>query len=223
MDEIITKKCSKCREVKNVTEFYTRLSRKGETVFRGECKKCRAEKGKEWIRRNPEARKKIAKRWELKNPDKRRFYKRTSAKRCSEKNKPQKQKYRTENAEKIAVARKKYNQEHREENKKAFREWSKNNQDKLRANRAKRRAIEMNAPGGGFTAEQDKELKKEYFGMCAYCGSKTKIELDHVVPLISGGRHDADNIVPACKSCNSRKRKLPLLIFLYRKLVRESA
>jgi len=29
--------------------------------------------------------------------------------------------------------------------------------------------------------------------------------MDHVVPLIRGGRHSVGNIIPACRSCNSSK------------------
>lgn len=29
--------------------------------------------------------------------------------------------------------------------------------------------------------------------------------MDHRVPLARGGRHEIQNVVPACKTCNSRK------------------
>ena len=40
---------------------------------------------------------------------------------------------------------------------------------------------------------------------CTYCGSTDKITIDHVVPLARGGKHEADNLAPACGSCNSSK------------------
>lgn len=40
------------------------------------------------------------------------------------------------------------------------------------------------------------------------------MQADHVVPLICGGAHSADNIVPACRSCNSRKNSRSLIVFL---------
>jgi 5-methylcytosine-specific restriction endonuclease McrA len=40
---------------------------------------------------------------------------------------------------------------------------------------------------------------------CVYCGSTKDLTLDHVMPRSRGGRTSWDNLVTACKSCNSRK------------------
>lgn len=41
---------------------------------------------------------------------------------------------------------------------------------------------------------------------CQYCGSRSsRLTLDHVVPRHRGGRHDWENLVTACPSCNLRK------------------
>lgn len=47
----------------------------------------------------------------------------------------------------------------------------------------------------------------EYFGKrCAYCGIYMKVcTRDHVQPISRGGANTIDNVIPACKSCNSRK------------------
>lgn len=48
-------------------------------------------------------------------------------------------------------------------------------------------------------------------GSCYYCGRKVppaELTLDHIVPLIRGGKSVRGNIVPACKECNSRKKYL---------------
>jgi 5-methylcytosine-specific restriction endonuclease McrA len=42
-------------------------------------------------------------------------------------------------------------------------------------------------------------------GPCAYCDKPAKT-LDHFIPVSMGGRTEPGNLVPACKSCNSRKR-----------------
>ena len=41
---------------------------------------------------------------------------------------------------------------------------------------------------------------------CQYCGKQTKdLTLDHVLPRHRGGRHEWENLVSACKTCNHRK------------------
>ncbi|NLA76050.1 MAG: HNH endonuclease [Deltaproteobacteria bacterium] len=48
-------------------------------------------------------------------------------------------------------------------------------------------------------------------GRCYYCGLKVGAEgltMDHVVPLIRGGKSNKGNIVPACKGCNNKKKYL---------------
>lgn len=40
---------------------------------------------------------------------------------------------------------------------------------------------------------------------CVYCGSTVKLVLDHLVPVNRGGDGQPDNLVTACKACNSGK------------------
>jgi 5-methylcytosine-specific restriction endonuclease McrA len=46
-------------------------------------------------------------------------------------------------------------------------------------------------------------------GVCHYCGAVVgakALTMDHVVPLIRGGRSNKGNLVPTCKPCNDKKR-----------------
>ena len=51
-------------------------------------------------------------------------------------------------------------------------------------------------------------------GKCYYCSEETppgELTMDHIVPLVRGGKSAKNNIVPACKNCNNKKRhSLPL-------------
>jgi len=58
---------------------------------------------------------------------------------------------------------------------------------------------------GDFSYEEWLMLQTEYDNKCAYCGKITKLTIDHVVPISRGGEHDIGNVLPACKSCNSKK------------------
>lgn len=49
-------------------------------------------------------------------------------------------------------------------------------------------------------------LRDQY--TCQYCGNrfnKTHLTLDHVIPVVQGGRKGWENIVTACKPCNQKK------------------
>lgn len=46
-------------------------------------------------------------------------------------------------------------------------------------------------------------------GICHYCGKKfpaPALTMDHVVPIVRGGKSTKGNIVAACKDCNNKKK-----------------
>jgi len=43
------------------------------------------------------------------------------------------------------------------------------------------------------------------------CGATENLEVDHIIPLCSGGKHDEDNMQILCKKCNCKKGKKPLI------------
>ena len=48
-------------------------------------------------------------------------------------------------------------------------------------------------------------------GRCYYCAKKVAYKdfsMDHLVPLGRGGRSTKNNLVPACKDCNNRKKSM---------------
>lgn len=48
-------------------------------------------------------------------------------------------------------------------------------------------------------------------GRCHYCNAQVppkELTLDHIVPLVRGGKTSRGNCVPACKACNSKKQSL---------------
>ncbi|MEA1991482.1 MAG: HNH endonuclease signature motif containing protein [Thermodesulfobacteriota bacterium] len=77
-----------------------------------------------------------------------------------------------------------------------------------------------------FVAEEDikreksraRELRRSRWwhqkcakGVCFYCGGRvgpSNLTMDHVVPLIRGGKSVKGNLVPACRECNNKKKYL---------------
>jgi 5-methylcytosine-specific restriction endonuclease McrA len=53
--------------------------------------------------------------------------------------------------------------------------------------------------------------RKTAAGICYYCGEKVshkELTMDHLVPLARGGRSTKNNLVPCCKSCNTKKKTM---------------
>jgi 5-methylcytosine-specific restriction endonuclease McrA len=65
-----------------------------------------------------------------------------------------------------------------------------------------------------LTAQEWNDIKKQYKYKCVYCGQVKPLSQDHIVPISKGGNHIKENIVPACKSCNSIKGNRPVLLQL---------
>ena len=40
---------------------------------------------------------------------------------------------------------------------------------------------------------------------CQYCGSKSSLTIDHIIPKQKGGQDTWENLIIACSSCNSKK------------------
>jgi hypothetical protein len=84
------------------------------------------------------------------------------------------------------------------------------NLDKRRAYESKRRATKKSAMIKELTAQDWQDILVSYNHCCAYCSRKPqRLTQDHITPLSKGGHHTKSNIVPACRSCNSRKRTGP--------------
>ena len=114
-----------------------------------------------------------------------------------------------------------YRDRNREHYRQLLRNWDKRNREKRRATSAawrkahpdrhahisaRRRALELAAPGS-HTYEEWQALLSEWDHRCAYCGAAgVPLQRDHVVALALGGSHDIANILPACRTCNARKR-----------------
>lgn len=57
----------------------------------------------------------------------------------------------------------------------------------------------------------DEKIKIQTGSFCNYCGSSEKLALDHILSKHSGGGDLAENLILACRACNSSKGKKDLL------------
>ena len=66
--------------------------------------------------------------------------------------------------------------------------------------------------------EKARELRKSQWwkrkcaeGKCYFCDTQFKPKdrtMDHIVPIIRGGKSTKGNVVPACKECNNKKKHM---------------
>ena len=96
--------------------------------------------------------------------------------------------------------------------------WEKQNRDKVRGYVKQRRAKRKNASVSDLTEQEWLTLLAANGNACAFCGSGDDLTQDHAVPLSRGGEHTLTNIIPACRSCNSRKRTRTALEFLLHRM-----
>jgi 5-methylcytosine-specific restriction endonuclease McrA len=71
--------------------------------------------------------------------------------------------------------------------------------------------------GNESFSEKDWEETKEYFlNKCAYCGAETELVIEHAIPINKEklGEHRLGNLVPSCRSCNSKKASQDFREFL---------
>ena len=60
------------------------------------------------------------------------------------------------------------------------------------------------------------QVYEKYGGHCAYCGKALEykeMQVDHMIPLRSGGADNMENYMPACRRCNHYKRGSSLETF----------
>ena len=112
--------------------------------------------------------------------------------------------------------RKKWTREYRpqyyEDNKEKFQEYNRQWMRKHRelfnhyghVHRARKHGTQIS-----ITRYDWDEILKEHDNKCYYCGKgNIKLTRDHKIASALGGGYTKENIVPACNSCNSRKKRL---------------
>lgn len=202
IDGVEHKKCSKCGEVKPLTEYHIRKTYPdGRIARRGECKVCKNE-----IDRVHKKKPEVKARLKATNA---RWYNNNKAHK-----KEQVSIYRKTPEGKDTVSRynKKYNDNpDNKQKRKEYNSWYHNqpeNKERINFNKATQRAIRH---GAKYTPDMDVWFAKtlELLGdRCPYCGvkfTKDNYHNDHIVPLARGGSHTPDNMIRCCSSCNTSK------------------
>ncbi len=216
----LTHKCPLCKGQKVPQEF---LSADGQRTVKT-CKTCRERVGN-WKRDNPEAVQASierqgpnirarAKAWYEGHPEQAKASSKTWREANPEKMRTYYAKWRSDpqNDAKAKGWIAAWMKAHPEKVRGYYKRWYIENQDALRFLVDQRRRAYKTS---NFTFD-DWATTLEVFGhCCAYClRGDVKLTMDHVIPISKGGEHTADNVVPACKPCNSKKNDRPIFLIV---------
>ena len=182
------KQCSKCGEVKQLTEFHK--SKRYKDGLSRHCRRCESNRSRAKYERNKE----------IILAQKRAWYASHSEHHNSLTSRWRKE-HREESRE---IARRSY-YKHHSKNIDRVVKWRKKNPEKFSIYSKNNRAMRRGATGKHSFSEWE-ALCYKYNHTCLKCG-KTDVKLtpDHIVPLSKGGTNYIDNIQPLCHSCNSSK------------------
>ncbi len=97
--------------------------------------------------------------------------------------------------------------------KKKMDDWIEINKDPKHVNRERQKAKEMRK-----SAWWKQQLAQ---GICHYCKQKfspDELTMDHITPVVRGGKTTKGNVVPCCKKCNNDKKYLTPAEIILREL-----
>lgn len=186
------KKCSWCKEIKPVTEFYIHSRGTGWSAW---CKYCYLEHSQEDTQKK------------LRNERNKKFRESSNGKEYMraylKKYQPEyqkKEKWKNYNRERCQLP------EHKVYMANYQSWWMKTPKGKAHAARShsKRRMLESEIVCD-LTAEQWEEIKSKQNCQCNICGKIESLHRDHIIPLSKGGAFTKGNVQGLCKSCNSKK------------------
>lgn len=178
MAEPATKVCASCRQEKPRSDYYARKANKDGLY--SYCRECNTRKARERRDRSPQL-----------VEQKREYDRKRSRLLADEYRARASAHYYANREQRIAYAR----------------EWAEKNPEKRSAiaqsYKHRRRASERS----GMTGRELAQWKRTQPKICHWCGAKCEasFHVDHYVPLSKGGKHEASNLVIACRSCNFRK------------------
>lgn len=200
--------CTKCNnELPATLEYFP----KRDNHLHSWCRTCKLAYNNEWRHKNPERDAAHKQKWNENNPEK-----------LEEKRK----RYYAENREWYLEYSRNHHKANRDKKIEQTRAWQKANPDRKRAayNRyyAKKRGLD-----NSFTPEEWQTCLEHFNFCCAYCGAQrgfwNPMCMEHFIPVSSSGGFTKENIVPACKSCNSQKHDKPADEFLIAKYGKRKA
>jgi len=215
-----TKVCSRCGEVRNVSEYRTQI-RNNKIYYHKVCRLCIALYNKERLATNGDTIRAASKRyrdrhkeeikikaaeWRSNNKEHVKEYNLEYQKSNPDLVSASCRNWRVNNIDVVHAGQKAYRDANKEKTSARNREWSNSNPQKNRERYHRRRALKLGAVGS-FSSDSIDRMYIFQEARCACCGVELcgKYAIDHVYPLSKGGTNDVMNLQLLCKSCNCIK------------------
>lgn len=223
-----TKACSQCKEEKPRTPEYFNRHKNAKDGLKPTCKECikiyrektidaQRIRQARYVEKNQELVKERQKQYTAANKEKKKEY----DKRYNEENKERiakrRKEYYDKNFEKIQEynkernkdpefkkARRAYRESRKQRDKFLYAQWRKENSERVSTIKQRRYNKQKNVECT-LTHNQWLEILECFNNSCCYCGENSTMTRDHFVPVSEGGGFTLENILPACRSCNSSK------------------
>lgn len=180
--------CNKCAKEQTLDSFRERNNKHINT-----CKNCERIACKKWREKNKDRVKENNREYRKKNKN--------------ELNSKDRIKYLIRgNSKEYLKRRREYYKKNKEKLCKYSSEWVKKNPKKHAAKERLRRNNKRT--NGGKLTKESIAARFDYYGnKCYYCDCCEGLTIEHRIPICRGGTNYPSNIVPACRSCNSKKGK----------------
>lgn len=199
-----TKLCSKCNTIFPATAEYFHKHKNKKYGIVSVCKNCVAIKDKKYREENKEQISQKKREYRIANADyvkkKKSDYYFSNRERILNKNK----RYYIKNKDVMIDRAHEYYEKNKEHVLELVKIYRKNNPHVDQIKTQKRKSLKAMLPSD-FDKNQWGKCKETFDNKCAYCGKDEPLAQEHFIPLSKGGEFTINNIVPACKSCNSKK------------------
>jgi hypothetical protein len=210
------KTCIKCNiEYPATTEFFYKSQTHKDGLI-NTCKKCKSIISKDYQTKNAEEIKAQRKKYYHENIEKVKESQLRYRLNNHEKVKEMTIRWRAKNQEHIAeYYRKKYGRNERStkdsvykyRKKFASKDEALLHEKKSKVLRNQKRRSLAKELESNFSLEQWQDCKEFFDNKCCYCGkSSDKLQQEHFISIKHGGEYTIRNIIPACNTCNIKKR-----------------
>lgn len=191
-----TKVCSQCKIELTVDNF----SKNGRNGLRTDCKECL----KQYYQNNKESIAARIKQYHKDNKEARAEYKKQYIQDNKETIAKQRKQYAQDNKVAIAKQQKQYQRDNKKILTKKKKQYAQEHLQEAYIRNNNRKAKKLLLPAT-LTIEQWENIKRHFDNACCYCGKELPLAQEHFLALSMGGCYTHNNIIPACKKCNSSK------------------